>query len=124
MSEIRTWTNGAAWLAEFETGADAMDSLEGGWLDVQPELAEEGCAAVRAGVEPLAQELRTGELGRGLALGLEGFHLLLHALKSGHGGVGAEVAHGTLQLHLGLGRLGPGLEHVLFGLGLGDLGCE
>ena len=62
MSEIRTWTNGTAWLAEFETGADAMDSLEGGWLDVQPELAEEGCAAVRAGVEPLAQELRTGEL--------------------------------------------------------------
>ena len=39
MSEIRTWTNGATWLAEFETGADAMDSLEGGWLDVQPELA-------------------------------------------------------------------------------------
>lgn len=66
MSEIRTWTNGAAWLAEFETGADAMDSLEGGWLDAQPELAEEGCAAVRAGVEPLAQDLRTGELGRGV----------------------------------------------------------
>ncbi len=66
MSQIRTWTNGAAWLAEFETGADAMDSLEGGWLDVQPELAEEGCAAVRAGVEPLAQDMRTGELGRGV----------------------------------------------------------
>ena len=44
---IRTWTQGGGvWLAEFESGADGVDSIEGGWLDVQPELAEEAlCAA-------------------------------------------------------------------------------
>ncbi len=62
----RTWTDGAVWLAEFESGADAVDAIEGGWLDAQPELAEEACAAVRAGVEPMAQELRTGVTGRGV----------------------------------------------------------
>ncbi len=64
---IRTWTQGGGvWLAEFESGADGVDSIEGGWLDVQPELAEEACTAIRSGVAPFAQEMRTGELGRGL----------------------------------------------------------
>ena len=49
---------------------------------------------------------------------------LLHALKGGHGGIGAQATHGALQLGLGLGRLGPGFEHVFLGASLGDLALE
>ena len=45
-------------------------------------------------------------------------------VEGGHGAVGAEVANSTLELLLGLGGLGPGLEHVLFGLGLSNLALE
>ncbi len=61
----RTWTmGGRVWLAEFDSGAEAVDMIEGGWLDAQPELAEDGCMAVREGVEQYAEALRTGDLSR------------------------------------------------------------
>ena len=69
-------------------------------------------------------EVSTGQFGRGLTGGFQGLHLLLHPLERRHGGIGTDVANSALQLLLGLGRLGPGLKHVLFGFGLGDLALE
>ena len=57
-------------------------------------------------------------------MGLQRLDFLLHAFKGGHGGIGAQTTHCTLQLSLGLGGLGPGLEHVLLGSGLSNLALE
>lgn len=63
----RTWTmDGRVWLAEFDSGAEAVDMIEGGWLDAQPELAEAGCMAVREGTQEYAEALRTGDLSQGI----------------------------------------------------------
>ena len=72
----------------------------------------------------LAFQVGTGQLGRRLAAGFQHLHFFFHLLEGRHGAIGAEAADGALQLLLGLGRLGPGLEHVLLGAGLGDLAFE
>ena len=57
-------------------------------------------------------------------MGLERLHLLLHALKGCHRAIGVQAPDGSLQLSLGLGCLGPGLEHVFFGACFGDLAFQ
>ena len=54
----------------------------------------------------------------------QGFHLLLHALEGGHGGIGAHAADGPFKLLLGLGRLDAGFQGVFPGFGLGDLALQ
>ena len=72
----------------------------------------------------LTFQISPRQFSGGLAAGLEGLHLLLHLLEGRHGRIRAEIAHGALKLLLGLGGLGPRLEHVLFGFGFGDLALE
>ena len=97
-------------------GAPFQPGFEGGQLVVHI------VTPLQAG--ELTLKIGASQFGSSLAAGLENLHLLLHLLESSHRGVGAEIADRALQLLLGLGRLGAGLEHFFFGLGLSDLGLK
>ena len=97
-------------------GAPFQPGFEGGQLVVHI------IAPLQTG--ELTFQIGASQFGSSLAAGLENLHLLLHLLEGSHRGVGAEIADRALQLLLGLGRLGAGLEHFFFGLGLSDLGLK